>query len=419
MISRNILLSAYACEPHKGSEPGVGWNWATELARLGHHVWVITRANNRNAIEEALAQRPYSNLHFVYYDLPLWTSRWKKASQGIHIYYLLWQWGAFRAAKALSKNIKFDWAHHVTFVSARQPSFMGLLGIPFFFGPVAGGETAPWRLRKSYPLRGVLRDLSRDILNFWVKFDPLMNLTFMKARRIFVTTRETKLLLPKRFRNRSNIMLAIGVDDFSLSFSRNRKVSERNNIRFLFVGQLVYLKGLHLGLMAFARLLADVPNATFTIIGSGRDSFWLSKLAWKLGIQDSVEWIRWIKRDDLLRLYGEHDIMVFPSLHDSGGMVVLEAMASSLPVVCLDLGGPGLMVDKTCGRVVKTCTKTETQIVAELTEALINLSNDKSLRSLLSRGALLRANTCSWALKVMEVLRYIEEMELNDCEERK
>lgn len=34
-----ILLSAYACEPNKGSEPGVGWSWATEYAKQ-HQVWV-------------------------------------------------------------------------------------------------------------------------------------------------------------------------------------------------------------------------------------------------------------------------------------------------------------------------------------------------------------------------------------------
>ena len=51
-----ILMSAYACEPNKGSEPGIGWQWAMETARLGHEVWVLTRANNRSAIEEKMAK---------------------------------------------------------------------------------------------------------------------------------------------------------------------------------------------------------------------------------------------------------------------------------------------------------------------------------------------------------------------------
>ena len=40
-----VLMSAYACEPGKGSEPAVGWNWALQAARR-HEVWVLTRGNN-------------------------------------------------------------------------------------------------------------------------------------------------------------------------------------------------------------------------------------------------------------------------------------------------------------------------------------------------------------------------------------
>jgi hypothetical protein len=41
-----VLVSAYACEPNRGSEPEVGWQWIQQLARF-YEVWIITRANNR------------------------------------------------------------------------------------------------------------------------------------------------------------------------------------------------------------------------------------------------------------------------------------------------------------------------------------------------------------------------------------
>ena len=136
-----ILLSAYACEPDKGSEPAVGWNWAIELSKRGHMVWVITRSNNREAIETAVRSNPQLlAIHFHYFDLGRWARRWKKAPAGIQIYYLLWQFGATKLAKQLNQEVNFDLVHHVTFVGLRQPSFMGALGIPFIFGPVAGGQ---------------------------------------------------------------------------------------------------------------------------------------------------------------------------------------------------------------------------------------------------------------------------------------
>ncbi|MGB8801257.1 MAG: hypothetical protein WCC97_11250, partial [Candidatus Acidiferrales bacterium] len=60
-----ILLSAYACEPDKGSEPGVGWNHVKQAARF-HDVWVLTRSNNRASIERALATEPMPNVHWIY-----------------------------------------------------------------------------------------------------------------------------------------------------------------------------------------------------------------------------------------------------------------------------------------------------------------------------------------------------------------
>ena len=53
-----ILLSAYACEPNKGSEPEVGWKWAITLSKKGNEVYVITRKNNKNNIENFLKKKP-------------------------------------------------------------------------------------------------------------------------------------------------------------------------------------------------------------------------------------------------------------------------------------------------------------------------------------------------------------------------
>ena len=59
-----VLVSAYACEPAKGSEPGVGWRIAREMARY-HEVWVLTRTNNRPSIAAALDRDPIPGLRFV------------------------------------------------------------------------------------------------------------------------------------------------------------------------------------------------------------------------------------------------------------------------------------------------------------------------------------------------------------------
>jgi glycosyltransferase involved in cell wall biosynthesis len=400
---QKILLSAYACEPHKGSEPGVGWHWAVELSNLGFEVWVITRANNQPNIDAEIAINPRPNLYFIYYDLPDWAKWWKKAGRGIHLYYLLWQWGAYKVARKLIHQVKFDWVHHVTFVNVRQPSFMGLLRIPFIFGPVAGGERAPWNLRKSYSVKGWLCDLLRDVLNVLVAFDPLMFVTFANAEKIFVTSDQTLAIIPKKYRSKAEVQLAIGIEtceseNISLPHQVNPEIP-----RILFVGQLLYLKGLHLGLRAFAKVHENIPNAQLTLIGSGSDKGWLDRESDRLCIGSNIKWMPWIPRNELMGIYKQYDIFLFPSLHDSGGMAVLEALSNGLPVVCFDLGGPGVIVNDTCGRVIKTKGKNEAQVIQELAEALIDLAVDRDLRKKCSEGSRNRALDFQWRHIVMGV----------------
>jgi glycosyltransferase involved in cell wall biosynthesis len=70
--------------------------------------------------------------------------------------------------------------------------------------------------------------------------------------------------------------------------------------------------------------------------------------------------------------------MLFPSLHDSGGWVSLEAMAARRPIVCLDLGGPGLQVTSDVG--VKVPALNPRQAIAGLAEALKALAGKPAIR---------------------------------------
>ena len=138
-----ILVSAFYCEPGKGSEEGVGWNMAREIARH-HDVWVLTRTKNRVSIEAEMSRTPIPGLHFVYCDLPRWGRWWAKGQLlEWHLYYYLWQIYVYFVAKRLHHSIRFDIVHHVTFVKYWIPSFLSRLPVPFVWGPVGGGESAP------------------------------------------------------------------------------------------------------------------------------------------------------------------------------------------------------------------------------------------------------------------------------------
>jgi len=98
----------------------------------------------------------------------------------------------------------------------------------------------------------------------------------------------------------------------------------------------------------------------------------------------------------LLAAYQTFDLLLFPSMHDSSGNVVLEAMASGLPVVCLDLGGPAQIVNNNCGHVVPVKGLSADQVIEELSSALTKIAKNPDIASRLRTGALERAREFSW-----------------------
>ncbi len=390
-----ILLSAYACEPGKGSEPAVGWMWATELAASGHQVWVLTRESNRSSIEAEMSPPKPERLHFEYCDLPRWARGWKNLPGAIYLYYFFWQWLAFRAARRLNRAHHFDRVHHVSFVSLRAPSFMGWLGIPFYFGPVSGGESVPPPLRRDLTARARCLEAVRDRANWLMSFDPLMRAAFRRATRIYLTSRDSLQLVPQKFHQKCEVQLAVGLTLQQLGFSRRKLAFAHCELRCLYAGRLLEWKGLHLAMLAMQRLQAHGAPVRLTIIGDGPARASLQSLANRLGIASRITWRPWLPHQEVQSKLQENDVFLFPSLRDSGGMAVLEALAHGLPVFCTDLGGPGEIVNQRCGRVIATKDRSADDIADDLAEQLHQLATNPGLRQSLSVGARRRA----WAFE--------------------
>lgn len=406
---KKILISAFCCAPNKGSDAEIGWQWGIGLEKGGYDVWVITRTFYKDAIEKEI-QRNHSccRIHFIYYDMPLLLKVTSKIKIRNYFYYYLWQWGAYKFSKKKHDEQHFDIVHHVSWVSIRQPSFMGKLGIPFIFGPVAGGEKAPSALRNGYALRQKVVDKLRDIVNGMIKLDPLMLSTFKRASVIYATSKETQALIPSQYRGKSQVKLAIALNNVLQKKMRPRSISENKKdteFKILYVGRFLGWKGMHLGLAALKKMIEVTPNARLTMVGKGPEEHNWKNLAHQLNIENHIDWIPWVEQSKLSDFYHTADIFLFPSLHDSGGLVVLEAMMNGLPVICLDIGGPGVIVNQKCGFSIDIHHKTQSDVIHQLAQQMVLLSQDPNLKRQLSYGAVSRANEFQWKHLVKSVYK--------------
>lgn len=381
-----VLLSAYACEPGKGSEPGVGWNMAVHLARH-HEVWVLTRTNNRTAIETELSRQPVAGLHFVYSDLPAWARFWKRGGRGVQLYYYLWQLWAVPQMRRLHRRVGFDLAHHVTFVKYWAPSALAFVPVPFVWGPVGGGESAPKAFWPACGLRGVAYELARELGRWLGEHDPLVRLTARRAALGLATTRETATRLTRLGVRQVEVQSEVALSVSELEQLQAGEASAAGTVRFLSIGRLLHWKGFHLGIQAFAA--AGLKDAEYVVVGSGPERAALERLAAQLGVAQRVRFTGQLPRPEVLRLLKEAQVLVHPSLHDSGGWVAVEAMAAGRPVICLDLGGPGTQVTAQTG--VKVWPGTPRQTVRDLATALRFLARMPDERKAMGRAAACRA----------------------------
>jgi glycosyltransferase involved in cell wall biosynthesis len=394
-----ILVSAFSCAPNVGSEAGVGWKWATELAKI-HDVVVVTDVTRRSQIENATSSSGGS-MRFVYYR-PRWL-RWVPLNSiTAQVLYGLWQLCLLRFARALHRDERFDLCIHLTYGVFRQPSFLGYLGIPFIFGPLGGGEDAPLRLKRSLDWREWSKELLRAALNRWAMVDPILRCAYRRASMVVVRTDETRAALPRAFRSRAVVFQEIGVDVRPHLVPVLRSASEPLHV--LFVGRLLGWKGVHLAIRAVSAAIRAGANIAFTIVGDGPCAGRLRRLAAEEGIGDRIKWINGLPQQELFSLYEASHCFLFPSLHDSGGNVVLEAQASCLPVICLDLGGPPTLVSETGSIVIGTSEKSEQDVVNSLSLALLELWADEGMRMAMASNARRHVATRSWGSRVNGLL---------------
>lgn len=399
-----ILISAYACEPGKGSEPGVGWKWTQGLAK-DVELTVLTRANNQNSIEELVnslpANHPLKNVRFLYHDLHkfwLWAKR--RHFLPALAYYIMWQWSVSRrfGAKADSHDI----VHHLTFCTLLCPGFWKLQHAKFILGPVGAPLVNPYYYsvfgRHSWlqRIRGLLMEHFLHL--------PWLKRLLAHAQTVIPANSETRDLLKSHGVTVREVMLDTGAPDLPRDTDDKTTIAT-SCCRFIFAGSLERRKGLELSLRAFARASDNINHGCyFKLIGNGPDRIRLEKIATELGIADRIVFTGAISHDGVLEQFKNADVFLFTSVRDTSAGVNLEAMACGLPVVCISQHGVADITTDDCALRVSPGTVDET--IVKLADAIERIANDPSLRLRLGKEAKRRAlEDFSWSSKFRRMLR--------------
>ncbi len=164
-------------------------------------------------------------------------------------------------------------------------------------------------------------------------------------------------------------------------FAAREPVEADGELRILYVGRLVAVKGQPVLLEALAGLGRRGVEARLTLVGEGPERASLERLAESLGVSDRVTFTGALSHDRVHEEYARANAFCLPSFAEGVPVVLMEAMAIGLPVVTTRIAGiPELVEDGVGGLLVRPGR------ADELEEALARISEDPELRTRLGEG---------------------------------
>ena len=383
-----VFMTAYACEPEIGSEPGVGWGWSNGLAQ---HVdlTVVTRANNQGPIEDYYRVHPPSEgrrkPRFLYYDPPgpaLWLKR--KGILPTQIFFGLWKLGVmWRFRGEIAKS---DLLHHLTYSAIRLPGLYWFASKPVVVGPVGGTSKVSPHYISLYGPTAWQERIRAAMIRHWAWF-PWIRMALGRADRIVCANSEAEEMISEIYPAKTARITEIGVEREDVT-GGDLTVEPYNELGLIWIGTMAPWKGWFIALNALAKAkeaLGSSKSVRMTMIGRGRDEAAASALAAELGIAGQVDFFRRIPLDEMNRRVVAAHAMVFSSIKDTSGTVVLEAMCKGKPVICLRHQGVGDITTPETAMRVEVGPLDGT--IQGFADAIVSLAKDRELLEKLGRAS--------------------------------
>lgn len=372
----NYLISAYSVNPYKGSEDSIGWNWVLQYEKNykeGDRIILLTKKFNEKDTRRGLKEFNIQHVELVIVDVPN-ALNWfrEKHSAFHHMYYILWQHWAWLWVK--HSGIRFDVIHHVTMNDYRIPSELyKAKGAKVIWGPMGGAQVTP-RPLKVYEKNQLVASF-REFVNKSCSWNPFYKKALRSYYKIYCINNETQKQISRIVGKDVPLMPELALRDEY----KNLPIRKENNdiLKIVFVGRLIGKKGIAFLVDALSLMPTDM-NWELLIFGDGDDRALIEKQIADSGIGKNVKLMGNRPLNQIAEAYQQADVFVLPSLRETSGNVLLEAMAYAVPIVAFDTSFCRLLKEVDCGVFVNTEQALE-DIKEDWCKAIVMLGRDKKL----------------------------------------
>jgi len=371
-----LLVSALSCNPSLGSEALVGFKYAEALSRRFETV-IIAAAPSQAPEGVTLLTLDAGQCSFN-----------EVGAESLLRFELRQQ----QIARRLRHRFPFDYVHRITPSAIHEPTWAEHLGKPLIIGPLIAADApplgfAPLLSRPVSPPKGPRLRPSRVAGRIYRTITARAGREqsyLQQALRILVGTRTALRHVPEHLREKCRLVTYSGVEHEVFTPPPARPVT--NTLRLLFVGRIIPYKGVELLLRA-VEIAARHCSIKLDIVG-GADPLYkafLLRLIKELRLGSSVNFLDPVPRDQLPPLYQQADVFCFPTLCDTYGIALLEAMSSGCAVLVSNVAGAGEVVNGENG--LKVRLNTPDQYIRDYSEKIVALAQSHELRASLGDAA--------------------------------
>ena len=404
-----ILINAYACSPGMGSEPGMAWNWVSNLAKFCE-LYIITEGEFREKIEAVVPMLELGkNMHFYYNPVSEEIRKmcWNQGDWRFYKYYREWQWKTYLMAKEICSSEHIDVLHQLNMIGFREPGYLWKLskenGVPFVWGPVDAKDKFPVAYLDGASIKTKLfMRLKNFLTGIQLRYSGRVLKAAHQASVVFSASSNSQRSFKKYMRIDSPLLNETGcyVQEHPVTDK-----SKKETFDVLWVGKMDFRKQLALALQT----MASIGNNKFRlhIVGGGNSAFY-QQMAEGLGIADQCVWHGAVSHDEVQKLMQASDVFFFTSVAEGTPHVVLEAIGNNLPVVCFDTCGQGDAVNDKVGR--KVALSNPAQSAADFAKLLNDMEHDRNLLKQLSENCKQRQTELSWEEKAKTMVGWYEKV---------
>ncbi len=367
-----VILIAPNVSQQMGGEAMKALHLYEELDRRGIELHQIAHSRVK---PELSAQFPKMRVSYIQDD---WLQKWAWRSRVFRpLVAVIFHHRAAKLASQLAEGRPNAVIHFNTPVSPVRPYFP-TPGVPLVIGPLNGNIHYPPAFREMEPMSDKVRRVALPIAQRIL--GPLFS-GKRKAQALLVAGGERTYESLRMAGCREEQFVAsidCGIPNRLKDIPRIEH--QGRNLRFVQNGRMVLHKGAGLVIRALAKTRNPIE---LDLIGRGPAREEFIALTKRLGLASRVHFLDWIAdHTQVAETLRKYRGFVFPSLAEANGIVVQEAMYQGLPTICLDWGGPSLLITPECGIAIEP--RSESYVVEELARAMDKLAEDGELAERMS-----------------------------------